>query len=42
VKLEARRLPMSRAADVAKLVFRVLLKLLNGVRGRPEHEIILA
>ncbi len=33
---------MSRAADIPKLVHSVLLKLLNGVRSRREHETILA
>ena len=42
VKLEAGRLTMARATDIAKLVFSMLLELLNGVLGRPEHETILA
>jgi|HubBroStandDraft_4_1064222.scaffolds.fasta_scaffold1982648_2 hypothetical protein len=42
LKFEAGRLPVARAANVTKLMFGVLLKLLNGVLGRPEHKTILA
>ena len=48
MKFEPRRLTMAGAADIAKLVFGVLFEalktnvLLNGVRGRPWHETILA